>query len=59
MPRGTILKDVPEPPGYHHHCPLCGSSLHFIGWWHCYECGTDWEVEDIAELEYDALRCRQ
>jgi len=46
----TTEKEVAAPPGYHYNCPLCGSPMHFIGPWHCYNCGTDWQLEELLEV---------
>lgn len=44
-----IIKEVGDPPNKAYRCPLCFAWLHFIGPWHCYNCGTDWETEDLLE----------
>jgi len=49
-----VIADVQDPPRKAYRCPSCSAWLHFIGTWHCYNCGSDWETDycrgDESEL---------
>jgi len=46
-----MIADVQDPPGFAYYCPLCpGKKMHFVGKWHCYNCGSDFTLDDLEEI---------